>query len=74
MEEDYVELEMDSLNQHECMATMIAVIKHMQRNKITPEVAPVSTINQATCCIKKHCSIGVFIAVPHQVTKNITKK
>ena len=43
MEEDYVELEMDPLNQHECMAAMIAVIKHMQRTKITPEVTAVST-------------------------------
>ena len=43
MEEDYVELEMDALNQHECMAAMIAVIKHMHRTKITPEVTAVST-------------------------------
>ena len=43
MEEDYVELEMDPLNQHECMAAMIAVIKHMQRTKITPEVTAVGT-------------------------------
>ena len=48
MEEDYVELEMDPLNQHECMATMIAVIKHMHRNKITPEVAPVSTLSHVS--------------------------
>ena len=45
MEEDYVELEMDALNQHECMAAMIAVIKHMHRTKITPEVTAVSTPN-----------------------------
>ncbi|CAH6792055.1 Prkdc [Phodopus roborovskii] len=31
-----LELEMDELNQHECMATMTALIKHMQRNLITP--------------------------------------
>ena len=43
VEEDYVELEMDSLNQHECMAAMIAVVKHMYRTKITPEVTAVST-------------------------------
>ncbi|XP_072660792.1 DNA-dependent protein kinase catalytic subunit isoform X3 [Canis lupus baileyi] len=29
-----LELEMDELNQHECMATMTALIKHMQRNQI----------------------------------------
>lgn len=38
---DYVELEMDALNQHECMATMVAVVKHMQQNNITPSVAMV---------------------------------
>ena len=74
MEEDYVELEMDSLNQHECMATMIAVIKHMQRNKITPEVAPVSTLNQAMYCVEKLCLIAAIIALPLQVTRNIRKK
>ncbi|XP_056017774.1 DNA-dependent protein kinase catalytic subunit-like isoform X2 [Ostrea edulis] len=34
VEDDYVELEMDDLNQHECMAAMIALLKHMQRAKI----------------------------------------
>ncbi|XP_061175418.1 DNA-dependent protein kinase catalytic subunit-like [Saccostrea echinata] len=38
VEEDYVELEMDDLNQHECMATMIALLKHMQRANIIPLV------------------------------------
>lgn len=33
---DILELEMDELNQHECMATMTALIQHMQRNLITP--------------------------------------
>ncbi|XP_047423865.1 DNA-dependent protein kinase catalytic subunit isoform X2 [Mugil cephalus] len=32
------DLEMDELNQHECMATMTALIGHMQRNNITPRV------------------------------------
>lgn len=31
---DVLELEMDELNQHECMATMTALIKHMQRYQI----------------------------------------
>ena len=44
VEDDYVELEMDALNQHECMPTLIAVIKHMQENNITPEVKPVCSI------------------------------
>ncbi|XP_051006522.1 DNA-dependent protein kinase catalytic subunit [Acomys russatus] len=33
---DTLDLEMDEVNQHECMATMTALIKHMQRNLITP--------------------------------------
>ncbi|XP_068566169.1 DNA-dependent protein kinase catalytic subunit [Cebidichthys violaceus] len=33
-----VELEMDELNQHECMATMTALIGHMLRTNITPKV------------------------------------
>ncbi|KAM4865347.1 DNA-dependent protein kinase catalytic subunit [Thomomys bottae] len=33
---DALELEMDELNQHECMATMTALIKHIQRN-LTPK-------------------------------------
>nr|XP_057916892.1 DNA-dependent protein kinase catalytic subunit isoform X2 [Doryrhamphus excisus] len=33
-----VDLEMDELNQHECMATMTALIGHMQRSKITPRI------------------------------------
>uniref|UniRef100_A0A8C0BSB7 DNA-dependent protein kinase catalytic subunit n=1 Tax=Buteo japonicus TaxID=224669 RepID=A0A8C0BSB7_9AVES len=33
-----MELEMDELNQHECMASMTTLIKHMQRNQITPKV------------------------------------
>lgn len=37
-----VDLEMDELNQHECMATMTALIGHMQRNSITPKTEPVS--------------------------------
>ncbi|XP_070783882.1 DNA-dependent protein kinase catalytic subunit [Enoplosus armatus] len=33
-----VDLEMDELNQHECMTTMTALIGHMQRNNITPKI------------------------------------
>ncbi|XP_060058172.1 DNA-dependent protein kinase catalytic subunit [Erinaceus europaeus] len=35
--DDILELEMDELNQHECMATMTALIKHMQRSQILPK-------------------------------------
>ncbi|KAM6171214.1 DNA-dependent protein kinase catalytic subunit isoform 3-T3 [Erethizon dorsatum] len=37
IQDDVLELEMDELNQHECMATMTALIKHMQRNLISPK-------------------------------------
>lgn len=37
MPDDILELEMDELNQHECMATMTALIKHMQRSQIMPK-------------------------------------
>ncbi|XP_019130385.2 DNA-dependent protein kinase catalytic subunit isoform X1 [Larimichthys crocea] len=33
-----VDLEMDELNQHECMAAMTGLIGHMQRNNITPKI------------------------------------
>ncbi|XP_060099810.1 DNA-dependent protein kinase catalytic subunit [Heteronotia binoei] len=35
---DIVELELDELNQHECMASMTTLVKHMHRNNITPTV------------------------------------
>ncbi|XP_048062032.1 LOW QUALITY PROTEIN: DNA-dependent protein kinase catalytic subunit-like [Megalobrama amblycephala] len=35
-QDETVELEMDELNQHECMASMTALLRHMQRNNITP--------------------------------------
>uniref|UniRef100_A0AAR2IVV3 DNA-dependent protein kinase catalytic subunit n=1 Tax=Pygocentrus nattereri TaxID=42514 RepID=A0AAR2IVV3_PYGNA len=37
-EDETVELEMDELNQHESMASMTALFRHMQRNNITPKV------------------------------------
>ncbi|KAL4648766.1 DNA-dependent protein kinase catalytic subunit isoform X1 [Arapaima gigas] len=37
-QDETVELEMDELNQHECMTSMTALLKHMQRNNITPKV------------------------------------
>uniref|UniRef100_A0A3P9NWB4 DNA-dependent protein kinase catalytic subunit n=1 Tax=Poecilia reticulata TaxID=8081 RepID=A0A3P9NWB4_POERE len=38
-----VDLEMDELNQHECMATMTALIQHMQRSNITPKIEQETT-------------------------------
>ncbi|KAI4806498.1 hypothetical protein KUCAC02_017322 [Chaenocephalus aceratus] len=35
-----VDLEMDELNEHECMATMTGLIGHMLRNNITPKIEP----------------------------------
>uniref|UniRef100_A0A8C5JY83 DNA-dependent protein kinase catalytic subunit n=1 Tax=Jaculus jaculus TaxID=51337 RepID=A0A8C5JY83_JACJA len=37
IQDDVLELEMDELNQHECMETMIALIKHMKRSFMTPK-------------------------------------
>lgn len=39
-----VDLEMDELNEHECMAAMTALIGHMHRNGITPKVEEVSWV------------------------------
>ncbi|KAM4704971.1 DNA-dependent protein kinase catalytic subunit [Rhinophrynus dorsalis] len=36
--DDVMEFEMDELNQHECMAVMTGLIKHMHRNEITPKI------------------------------------
>lgn len=41
-QDETVELEMDELNQHECMANMTALLRHMQRNNITPKIEEVS--------------------------------
>ncbi|XP_067836012.1 DNA-dependent protein kinase catalytic subunit isoform X2 [Heptranchias perlo] len=38
VQNDIVELELDEMNQHECMATMTALINHMQKTNITPKV------------------------------------
>lgn len=40
-QDETVELEMDELNQHECMANMTALLRHMQGNNITPKVEEV---------------------------------
>uniref|UniRef100_F6UGH4 DNA-dependent protein kinase catalytic subunit n=1 Tax=Xenopus tropicalis TaxID=8364 RepID=F6UGH4_XENTR len=36
--DDVMEFEMDELNQHECMAAMTGLIKHMNSSEITPKV------------------------------------
>ena len=36
VKEDYVEMEMDELNQHECIASLTALLQHMVRNNISP--------------------------------------
>ncbi|XP_023573460.1 DNA-dependent protein kinase catalytic subunit [Octodon degus] len=35
--DDVVELELDELNQHECMAAMTALVRHMQSNLVSPK-------------------------------------
>lgn len=47
-----VDLEMDELNQHECMATMTALIGHMLRNNITPKIEQVSATEE--CLFKSN--------------------
>jgi len=37
-----LELEMDELNQHECMSRLISLLRHMQLNAITPAVLQVT--------------------------------
>uniref|UniRef100_A0A6Q2XGP6 DNA-dependent protein kinase catalytic subunit n=1 Tax=Esox lucius TaxID=8010 RepID=A0A6Q2XGP6_ESOLU len=37
-QQESVDLEMDELNQHECMAAMTSLVGHMKRNNITPTV------------------------------------
>ncbi|KAM7075469.1 DNA-dependent protein kinase catalytic subunit isoform 1-T1 [Molossus nigricans] len=36
-QDDILELEMDELNQHECMVTMTALLRHMQRSQVLPK-------------------------------------
>ena len=44
VKEDFVEMEMDELNQHECMATLTALLQHMAERKITPPVEKASLL------------------------------
>lgn len=61
-QDETVELEMDELNQHECMANMTALLRHMQRNNITPKVEEVSfSMTSAWPNFElKHCLIFIF--------------
>ena len=70
--EDYVEMEMDALNQHECMAAMTALLQHMKRNKITPPIEQGTTpsslppwmdyLNKKLTSNSTHRNIKLFIA------------
>ena len=42
--DDYVEMEEDALNSHECMAALTALLQHMKRNKIIPDVEKVNSV------------------------------
>ncbi|XP_064600499.1 DNA-dependent protein kinase catalytic subunit-like [Liolophura sinensis] len=69
--DDYVELEQDELNQHDCMAPLIAVLKHMQRNSITPAVKQdevpnsmptwMNNLYQKLCDPTSHLNVKLFI-------------
>ena len=39
-----VELEMDQLNQHECMSSLVSLLRHMRLNTIMPAVEQVITV------------------------------
>ncbi|XP_077979786.1 DNA-dependent protein kinase catalytic subunit-like [Glandiceps talaboti] len=68
---DYLEMEMDELNQHECMATMTALLKHMNRNKITPQVEKgtkptempgwMSSLHKKLSSSSTHTNVKLFI-------------
>ena len=44
--EGFLEMEMDSLNRHECMAPLTALLKHMKTNNIIPDVEKVDDERQ----------------------------
>lgn len=61
-----VDLEMDELNQHECMAAVTALIGHMHRNGITPKIEEVSgegkglrVLGQTTAPSNKYIEIDI---------------
>jgi len=39
-----LELEMDELNQHECMSSLVSLLRHMHLNNVTPAVEQVATV------------------------------
>ncbi len=57
VEDDYVEMEMDELNQHECMASLAALLQHMRRNSITPAVEKVADRPSDKFCLVSLCSV-----------------
>lgn len=70
MREDYVEMEMDALNRHPCMAALSAVLQHMRLNEITPPVqTPPSAmpdwmrnLNEKLHCSTSPMNIRLFLA------------
>ena len=53
---EYLDMEEDELNQHESMAAMVGVIKHMAANNIIPQLAPVSSSSlYQNCYLTKTC-------------------
>jgi len=47
-DEASADLEMDELNQHECMSSLVSLLRHMHTNNIMPTVLQV-------CNNSKHC-------------------
>ena len=52
-----IELEMDQLNQHECMSALVSLIRHMQLNAVTPTVEQV----MSSAHVNIHVQLSYFI-------------
>ena len=50
---DYLEFESDELNQHECMASLTEVLKHMHSNNITPKIEEVRDHFPLWCSLRE---------------------
>ncbi|CAH1795603.1 unnamed protein product [Owenia fusiformis] len=66
---DFMEMEMDPLNQHECMAPLIGILRHMKLNNIYTDSQPVTSMPSWMEALEKkmkdsttHVNIKLFIA------------
>ena len=66
-------VEMDEINSHECMAKMSALLKHLQQNKISPELPKVWNVpyiidEEDLVCLEVYC-IGELNYAQHKLYK-----